>query len=185
VIPDYYEFCNSTKIVSGTHAIEHIGYELASPGAKRPLVLTNAQLLELKVATVVLDALKDTEAVLSKVETSPAITVRTGAKVVAIEGDDRVTGLRIKDTATATEETLAVSGVFIETGSIPASEYTGGLVEINERGEIVVGRDCSTSAPGIYAAGDVTDGLGKQIIIAAGEGARAALAASRDLKRRA
>jgi thioredoxin reductase len=129
--------------------------------------------------------LKGPEAVLSKVETSPAITVRTGAKVVAIEGDDRVTGLRIKDTATATEETLAVSGVFIETGSIPASEYTGGLVEINERGEIVVGRDCSTSAPGIYAAGDVTDGLGKQTIIAAGEGARAALAASRDLKRRA
>ncbi len=62
MIPDYYEFCNSAKIVSGTKAIEHIGYELAALGASRPLVLTNKQLLELKVATVVLDALKDTEA---------------------------------------------------------------------------------------------------------------------------
>jgi alcohol dehydrogenase len=62
VIPDYYEFCNSTKIVSGAKAIEHIGYELASLGASRPLVLTNRQLLDLKVATVVIEALKDTEA---------------------------------------------------------------------------------------------------------------------------
>lgn len=62
MIPHYYEFCNSAKIVSGAKAIEHIGYELASLGASRPLVLTNTQLRELKVATVVLDALKDTEA---------------------------------------------------------------------------------------------------------------------------
>jgi len=62
VIPGYYEFCNSAKIVSGTKAIEHIGYELASLGASRPLVLTNKQLRDLKVATVVLDALQDTEA---------------------------------------------------------------------------------------------------------------------------
>jgi len=59
VIPDYYEFCNSAKIVSGTHAIEHLGYELEALGSKRPLVLTNKQLLELKIATVVLDALAD------------------------------------------------------------------------------------------------------------------------------
>jgi alcohol dehydrogenase len=62
VIPDYYEFCNPVKIVSGKRALEHIGYELAALGAKRPLVLTNKQLLELKVATLVLDALKDSEA---------------------------------------------------------------------------------------------------------------------------
>lgn len=62
MIPEYYEFCNSAKIVSGSRAIEHIGYELAALGASRPLVLTNTQLLDLKVATVVLDALVDTEA---------------------------------------------------------------------------------------------------------------------------
>lgn len=62
MIPRYYEFCNSAKIVSGAKAIEHIGYELAALGASRPLVLTNKQLLELKVTTVVLGALEDSEA---------------------------------------------------------------------------------------------------------------------------
>jgi alkyl hydroperoxide reductase subunit AhpF len=51
------------------------------------------------------------------------------------------------------------------------------LVELNPRGEIKVGRDCSTSRPGIYAAGDVTDAFGKRIIVASGEGAKAAMAA--------
>lgn len=129
-------------------------------------------------------ALKAPEAVLEKVATSPAITVRTGVKVTAIVGEERVSGLAITETATGTEETLPVTGVFIETGSIPVSEYTGGLVEMNDKGEIVTDKRCATSHPGIYAAGDVTDGLGKQIIIAAGEGARAAMAVSRDLKRR-
>lgn len=129
-------------------------------------------------------ALKAPGAVLDRVTASPAITVRTGATVTAIEGEGRVSGLRISGTATAEEESLPVSGVFIETGSIPVAEFTGGLVEMNERGEIVVDKRCATNAPGIYAAGDVTDVPGKQIIIAAGEGARAAVAVSRDLKRR-
>lgn len=62
MIPDYYEFCNSAKVVSGTGAIENLGFELAALGASRPLVLTNAQLLELKIATIVIDALADTDA---------------------------------------------------------------------------------------------------------------------------
>ena len=77
-----------------------------------------------------------------------------------------------------------MSGAFIETGSIPVAEFTGGLLEMNDRGEIVTDKRGATSTPGIYAAGDVTDAPGKQIIIAAGEGARAAIAVSRDLKRR-
>jgi alkyl hydroperoxide reductase subunit F len=55
---------------------------------------------------------------------------------------------------------------------------------MNERGEVVVDKRGATNVPGIYAAGDVTDGPGKQIIIAAGEGARAAISAAQDLKRR-
>ena len=101
-----------------------------------------------------------------------------------IEGEDAVTGITVRDTASGEEETLALRGVFIETGAIAAAEFTAGLVESNERGEIVVDRRCATSLPGVYAAGDVTDGLGKQVIIAAGEGARAAVALGKDLKRR-
>ena len=95
-----------------------------------------------------------------------------------------MTGLKLKNPKEGIEEELAVSGVFIESGSIAVSEYTAGLVEMNAKGEIVIDNRGATSAPGIYAAGDVTDTPGKQIIIAAGEGARAAMAVSRDLKRR-
>ncbi len=67
MIPAYYEFQNSAKILSGSRAIEHIGFELASLGVSRPLVITNRQLLDLKVATIVLDALADTEATIATV----------------------------------------------------------------------------------------------------------------------
>jgi len=140
------------------------------------------------------------EAVLAKVAAEPRITLRTGAKVVRIEGTDRVEGVVIADVATGADktagadkttgadktragETIPAEGVFVELGSISVAEFTGGLVETNDNGEVLVNRRCATSRPGIYAAGDVTDGLGKQVIIAAGEGARAAVAADQDLKR--
>jgi alkyl hydroperoxide reductase subunit F len=70
-----------------------------------------------------------------------------------------------------------VTGIFIEIGLIPNSDVVRGLVTLNENGEIVIGYDCSTSVPGIYAAGDVTTVPEKQIIVAAGEGAKAAIGA--------
>jgi len=129
-------------------------------------------------------AIRADATVLAKVNSHPAITVRTRTKVLAIAGDERVTSIEIRDAATGATEALGVNAVFIETGSIPVAEYTGGLIAMNDRGEIVTDKSCATNVPGIYAAGDVTDGYGKQIVIAAGEGARAAMAASRDLKRR-
>lgn len=130
------------------------------------------------------------EAVMAKVSSEPRITIRIGAKVARILGTDRVDGVAIEtsgmgdEEADHAEEVVPAEGVFIEMGSIPVAEFTGGLVEVNDAGEVVVDNRGATSAPGIYAAGDVTDGLGKQVIIAAGEGARAAVAVDRDLKRR-
>jgi len=144
--------------------------ELATIGARVSLIT----LLPPKVPASMLDSL----------EAHENITVRTGFKVTEIVGDTRVTGVKIKNPKKGIEEELAVAGVFIESGSIAVSEYTGGLVEMNVKGEIVIDNRGATSAAGIYAAGDVTDTPGKQIIIAAGEGARAAMAVSRDLKRR-
>lgn len=140
--------------------------------------------LDATVTLVSGGTLKADAAVLAKVHSHPSIAVRTGAKVLAIAGSERVTGIEIRDAATGQAETLEVNAVFIETGSIPVAEYTGGLVAMNDRGEIVTDKSGATNVPGIYAAGDVTDSYGKQIVIAAGEGARAAMAASRDLKRR-
>ncbi len=136
-----------------------------------------------RVTLLSLQPLEIPAPMLERVQSSPGIIVRPGAKVIGIAGEDRVTGVSVRDVATKTEELLPVSGVFIETGAIAASEFTAGLVEMNDRGEIVIDNRGATSQPGIYAAGDVTDTPGKQIIIAAGEGARAAIAVSRDLKR--
>lgn len=135
------------------------------------------------VTVITLQPLKVPEAMLERIESSSDIVVKTGFKVTEIVGDARVTAVRLKSPKEGTEETLAVSGVFIESGSIAVSEYTAGLVEMNAKGEIVIDNSGATSAPGIYAAGDVTDTPGKQIIIAAGEGARAAMATARYLKR--
>lgn len=129
------------------------------------------------------DTLRAPEAVWQNLRSSPAISLVNGT-VEEILGDSRVTGIRVGDPATGKERTLRVSGVFIETGSIAVSEFTAGLVEVNESGEIVIDNRGATSAPGIYAAGDVTDTPAKQIIIAAGEGARAGVAVARDLRQR-
>lgn len=157
---------------------------VVGPGESAADAALELAALGAKVTVVTQQPLKAPEPVLARVEASPDIEVRTGVKVKAIEGDTRVTGIVLEDRSTGTTETLPVAGVFIETGSIPVSEFTGGLVEMNERGEIVVDKRGATNVPGIYAAGDVTDGPGKQIIIAAGEGARAAISAAQDLKRR-
>ncbi|MCK8115809.1 NAD(P)/FAD-dependent oxidoreductase [Anaerosoma tenue] len=137
-----------------------------------------------RVSLITLRDLKIPDTMLEHVESQADITLKVGFKVTEIVGDERVTGVKLKNPKEGIEEDLAVSGVFIESGSIAVSEYTAGLVDMNDKGEIVIDNRGATSAPMIYAAGDVTDTPGKQIIIAAGEGARAAMAVSRDLKRR-
>jgi thioredoxin reductase len=120
--------------------------------------------------------------VLDRIETDPAIEARIGLKPLRIEGAEHVEALVA--VGADGEHRMETAGVFIEMGAISAGDFALGLVELNERGEITVDKSGATSTPGIYAAGDVIDEFGKQIIIAAGQGARAAMAASRDLKRR-
>ena len=95
-----------------------------------------------------------------------------------IHGADLVEGLTIKDLKTGESRRLEVGGVLIEVGLAPNSGFILDLVETNQRGEIRVDRDGDTGVNGIFAAGDVTDIRFKQIIISAGAGAHAALAAS-------
>ncbi len=100
-------------------------------------------------------------------------------------GRDRLTGVRLESLDGKGRRDLRVEGVFLEIGLTPSSEPVRELVELNARGEIAVGRDQSTSVPGVFAAGDVTDEIEKQIVVAAGAGAKAALAADRYLLDRA
>jgi len=115
--------------------------------------------------------------VIDKAEQVKVLEKRTGYEVLGVLGEAKVEGLRIRERASGKEEILAVKGVFVEVGLKPNTEFLRGIVELNEWGEVVVNCDCETNVPGLFAAGDVTQVHEKQIVVAAGEGAKAALSA--------
>ncbi len=99
-------------------------------------------------------------------------------RVLEVLGDGKgVTGLRIAPRDGGPERRLDVQGVFVEIGLLPNTELFRGFVELNAQGEIAVDCATHTSRPGVFGAGDCTTVPEKQIVIAAGEGAKAALAA--------
>lgn len=104
-------------------------------------------------------------------------------ETLSIEGDVFISGMNIKELKSGEEKRLDVTGVFVEIGLEPNSESVKGLVDLNERNEIMVNQACETNIPALYAAGDVTNVPEKQIIVAAGEGAKAALQAHHYLQR--
>lgn len=110
-----------------------------------------------------------------KIGEAQNIEVRTATGVVSVRGAGKVEGLEVE--GGGRREVLTVEGVFVEVGMHPNSEPFQGFIDLNELGEIIV--DCSgrTSRPGVFAAGDVTSVPYKQIVIAAGDGAKAALSA--------
>ena len=94
-----------------------------------------------------------------------------------IRGTERVESLAIEAREDHAGQELAVTGVFVEIGAVPDSKLVEGLTALNAAGEILVDRLGRTSIPGLFAAGDVTDAPYKQAIMAAGDGAKAAMAA--------
>ncbi len=105
------------------------------------------------------------------------ISVITNAQTTEVFGETFTTGLKYKDRATDEIKILNIDGMFIEIGLVPNSEFLAGIVERNKFGEIIVDESNMTNVPGIFAAGDVTTVKFKQIVIAVGEGAKAALGA--------
>lgn len=100
-----------------------------------------------------------------------------------IVGEHLVKALVLTDEA-RNEKSLDVQGVFVEVGLVPNTAYLKGFIDLNERQEAIVDCRCRTNIPGVFAAGDVTNSVDKQIIIAAGDGAKAAMAAGEYLLRR-
>lgn len=98
-------------------------------------------------------------------------------RVVEIRGADRVESVLVESIASGEQQELAVEGVFVEIGLIPNTDWLGDFLELNQWGEIAVDCEARTSVPGVFAAGDVASTPHKQIIIAAGDGAKAALSA--------
>ncbi|OHD65728.1 MAG: hypothetical protein A2176_13925 [Spirochaetes bacterium RBG_13_51_14] len=99
------------------------------------------------------------------------------SEVTSIDGRDSVESVSVKNRKTGVVDQIAAQGIFVEIGLIPNSGIVKGLLQLNQAGEIMVDCSCRTSVPGIFAAGDVTDVPFKQIIVAGGEGAKAALTA--------
>ena len=124
------------------------------------------------------EALKADAVLVSKLKSLANVSIHVNAQTTEITGDgQKVNGLRYKDRATNQEHALALEGVFVQIGLVPNTEFLKGTVELSKYGEIVIDAKCHTNVPGVFAAGDVTTVPYKQIVIAAGEGSKAALSA--------
>ena len=131
------------------------------------------------VTLVEFDTVLRADAVLQrKLHSLKNVTVFTHAQTTEITGDSqKVNGLIYKDRSTGELHKVELEGVFIQIGLVPNTDWLKGTVELSRHGEIVVDARGQTSVPGVFAAGDATTVPFKQIIIAAGDGAKAALSA--------
>ena len=95
----------------------------------------------------------------------------------AIEGDGLVERMVLKNVKSGEKNVVAVNGVFIFIGTLPNAAFLSGVCETTEQGWIITDADMRTSTPGVFAAGDVRDTALRQVVTAAGDGARAAMSA--------
>ena len=127
--------------------------------------------------------LRADKVLVDRLSAMPNVEILLWTRIQEIEGDHDVSGIRVQDANTGEERHIAVDGVFIEIGHNARSDFLADLLETTSHGEIVVGESGQTNIPGIFAAGDVTTVPYKQIVIAAADGARAALKATEWLNR--
>ncbi|SMC33074.1 alkyl hydroperoxide reductase subunit F [Novosphingobium sp. B1] len=131
------------------------------------------------VTLIEFDSQLRADAVLQKKLLSlPNVTVITSALTTEVLGDGKkVTGLVYKDRQTEQLHTVELEGIFVQIGLVPNTEWMKGAIDLSPRGEIEVDARGATSVPGIFGAGDATTVPYKQIVIAMGEGSKAALSA--------
>lgn len=128
-----------------------------------------------------LPELKGDKVLQDKLATLSNVRVVTNAQTLEVKGQDgKVRLMEYRDRLSEKVNELEVDGIFVQIGLKPNSSVVSDLVEVTRFGEIVVDSHCRTNVPGIYAAGDVTTVPYKQIVVAMGEGAKAALSAFED-----
>jgi thioredoxin reductase (NADPH) len=117
---------------------------------------------------------------LERARANEKIKFLTNTQVVAIEGDPKVSGVRLRNAVTGEESELAVTGVFVAIGHDPRSDLVRGQVDLDPEGYVLTkGRTTSTSVDGVFAAGDLVDHIYRQAITAAGTGCSASIDAER------
>ena len=119
------------------------------------------------------DELRAAAALQKEVLALPNVEVLWDTVVEKINGEDQVEGISIRNVRNEKKEELPVDGVFVAVGIIPSSEVLKGIADCDEKGYLIAGEDCVTSAPGIYAAGDVRGKKLRQIVTAVADGANA------------
>jgi alkyl hydroperoxide reductase subunit F len=131
------------------------------------------------VTLIEFDAKLRADAVLqAKLGSLSNVRVILGAQTTEVRGDGaKVTGLVYRDRGSGDVQELPLEGIFVQIGLLPNTDWLKGVVDLTPRGEIEVNARGETSAPGIFAAGDATTVPFKQIVIAMGEGSKAALSA--------
>jgi alkyl hydroperoxide reductase subunit F len=130
-----------------------------------------------KIYLISLTQLTGDPILIDKLKASDKVDILTKYSTLSIKGDKVVSGIEIKSLDGGSVKNLEVEGVFIEIGLLPNSELVIDTMATNSSGEIIVDSKCQTGMAGVFAAGDVTDVPFKQVIVAAGEGAKAALSA--------
>jgi thioredoxin reductase (NADPH) len=117
---------------------------------------------------------------LERAKANEKITILTNTAVTQVDGEPKVTGLRLRDTVTGEESKLGVTGAFVAIGHDPRSELVRGQVELDDQGYVKVeGRTTRTSVDGVFAAGDLVDRTYRQAVTAAGSGCSAAIDSER------
>jgi thioredoxin reductase (NADPH) len=126
------------------------------------------------------DQFRASRIMLERARANDKIKFLTNTQVTAIEGDPKVSGIRLRNAITGEESTLAVTGVFVAIGHDPRSELVRGQVDLDAAGYVQVeGSTTSTSVEGVFAAGDLVDHTYRQAITAAGTGCSASIDAER------
>lgn len=122
--------------------------------------------------------LRADEVLQKKLKSLPNVDILVNAQTTEVQGEDgKVCGLLYKNRETSEEICLDLEGIFVQIGLLPNTDWLKGTVELSKMGEIVVDAHGATNIPGVFAAGDCTTVPYKQIVIAAGDGAKASLSA--------
>lgn len=126
------------------------------------------------------DAFRGDAKDVAKLQKKPNVVFVLNSTIKELQGEDRITGIAVKDKFTEETSTIAVDGLFIAIGQMPDNAAFAEWVELDSGGYIVAGEDCRTSTPGIFAAGDCRTKSVRQLTTAAADGAVAALAACQE-----
>ena len=164
-----------TSVFAGKHIVV-VGGGNSGVQTARGLLQTGCRVTLVEKANITADPSE-----LEILTMNPDFEILDKHDVTEIYGKESVKGVEVQSLSDMTKRRIACGGVFIQVGLIPNTEFCLDLLELNDKGEIRIQPDCSTSVEGIFACGDVTEVFGKRIIIASGEGAKAALSAKQYL----